>query len=134
MQERCYYYYYNYFYNNFMYHFSQFCYNNNYLFFNHFSTQKMTTHQKKRLDYDHSINVIIIYNKLLPTFISLLSSVHIAVREGYSSCLVCLSVCLSAHAMLAVPALKVYNERYHRVKRQICGNIKMAGFFKIVLF
>ena len=50
--------------------------------------------------------------------------------------LVCHSVCLSGHAILAVRAIKKYNERYHRVKRQICGNIKMACFFphKIVLF
>ena len=51
--------------------------------------------------------------------------------EGYSSCLMCVSVCLSAHAILAVRAIKSYNERYHRVKRQICGNIKMAFFFKL---
>ena len=41
---------------------------------------------------------------------------------------VCLSVCLSTHAILAVRAT---NERYHRVKRQICGNIKMAFFLKL---
>ena len=42
------------------------------------------------------------------------------------------SVCLSAHAILAVRATKsITIERYHRVKRQICGNIKMAFFFKL---
>ena len=44
---------------------------------------------------------------------------------------VCLSACLSAHAILAVRAMKRKNERYHRVKRQICGNIKMAFSFKL---
>ena len=38
----------------------------------------------------------------------------------------CLSVCLSGHAILAVRAIKS-----HRVKRQICGNIKMAFFIKL---
>ena len=48
--------------------------------------------------------------------------------EGYSTWFVILSVCLSVrHAILAVRAI---NERYHRVKRQICGNIKMAFFIK----
>ena len=63
--------------------------------------------------------------------------------EGYSTWFVilsvilsfclsfCLSVCLSGHAILAVRAIKKYNERYHRVKRQICGNIKMAFFIKL---
>ena len=51
--------------------------------------------------------------------------------EGYSSCLVCLSVCLSAHTILAVRAIKKYNERYCCVKRQICSNIKMAFFLKL---
>ena len=50
--------------------------------------------------------------------------------KGYSSCLVCLCVCVC----VCVPVCtrysgstwdKKYNERYHRVKRQICGNIKM---------
>ena len=45
---------------------------------------------------------------------------------------VCLYVCLSAHAILAARAIKsTYNERYHRVKRQICSNIKMAFSFKL---
>ena len=45
---------------------------------------------------------------------------------------VCLSVCLSAHAILAVRTIKsIYNERYHTVKCQICGNIKIAFFLKL---
>ena len=44
---------------------------------------------------------------------------------------VCLYVCLSAHVILAVRAIKKYNERCHRVKRQICGNIKMAFSFQL---
>ena len=44
---------------------------------------------------------------------------------------VCMYVCLSAHAILAVCAIKKYNERYHRVKREICGNIKKAFFLKL---
>ena len=49
--------------------------------------------------------------------------------EGYNTWFVILS--LSGHAILAVRAIKKYNERYHRVKRQICGNIKMAFFIKL---
>ena len=57
---------------------------------------------------------------------------------GYSSYLVCMyvcmyvcmSVCLSAHAILAVRAIKSI-KRYHRIKRQICGNIKKAFFLKL---
>ena len=41
-------------------------------------------------------------------------------------------VCLSEHAILAVRAVRsIYNERCHRVKRQICGNIKKAFFLKL---
>ena len=43
---------------------------------------------------------------------------------------VCLYVCLSEHAILAAHAIR-YNERCHRVKRQICGNIKKAFFLKL---
>ena len=45
---------------------------------------------------------------------------------------VCLSVCLSAHSILAVRAIKsiMKDKRYHRVKRQISGNIKMVFFLK----
>ena len=32
--------------------------------------------------------------------------------------------------ILAVRAIREYNERCHRVKRQICGNIKKAFFLK----
>ena len=38
-------------------------------------------------------------------------------------------VCLSEHA-IRVRAVR-YNERCHRVKRQICGNIKKAFFLKL---
>ena len=41
---------------------------------------------------------------------------------------VCVSVCLSTHIILAVRAIKCRNERYHRVKHQICCNIKIAFF------
>ena len=45
---------------------------------------------------------------------------------------VCMYVCLSAYAILSVRAIKsIYNEIYHRVKRQICGNIEMAFFLKL---
>ena len=41
-------------------------------------------------------------------------------------------VCLSEHAILEVRAIRYkYNERCHRVKRQICGNIKKAFFLKL---
>ena len=43
---------------------------------------------------------------------------------------VVLYVCLSAHAILAVHAI---NERYHRVKHQICCNMKMAFFLIIIV-
>ena len=43
----------------------------------------------------------------------------------------CVCVCLSGHAILAVRAIKTYNERYYHVKRQICGNIKMAFYLKL---
>ena len=64
--------------------------------------------------------------------------------EGYSSCLVCvcvcvyvcvclyvLYVCLSAHAILAVCAIRsITKDAIERCMRQICGNIKMAFFLK----
>ena len=50
--------------------------------------------------------------------------------EGYSSRLVCTYVC-HAHDILAVRAIKSVNERYRRVKRQICGNIIMTFFLKL---
>ena len=44
---------------------------------------------------------------------------------------VCVCVCLSGHAILAVRVFKsIMKDTYHCVKRQICGNIKMAFFFK----
>ena len=49
-----------------------------------------------------------------------------ACAEGYSSCLVCVCVCLSVCLSVCM-----YNERWHRVKRQICGNIKKAFFLKL---
>ena len=58
----------------------------------------------------------------------------------YSSCLVCLSVCMYV-CMYVCMSVRTrysgstrnskYNERYHRVKRQICGNIKKAFFLKL---
>ena len=48
--------------------------------------------------------------------------------------LVCLSVCVCFPYSGSTRDEK-YNEIYHRVKHQICGNIKMDFFFlKIVLF
>ena len=44
---------------------------------------------------------------------------------------VCLYVCLSAHAILAVRTIKQYNERCHCVKRQIYSNIKRAFSLKL---
>ena len=56
-------------------------------------------------------------------------------REGYSSCLVCLSVCmyvcLSEHAIPAVRTIQSITKDTNRVKRQICGNIKKAFFLKL---
>ena len=57
-------------------------------------------------------------------------------NEGYSSCLVgvyvCLSVCLSVCTRYSGSTRDLkYNERYHRVKRQISGNIKMPFFLKL---
>ena len=43
---------------------------------------------------------------------------------------VCLYVCLSAHAILAVQAIRSITKDTC-VKRQICGNTKMAFFFKL---
>ena len=40
----------------------------------------------------------------------------------------CLSVCFPYSGSTRD---EKYNERYHRVKRQICGNIKMASFLKL---
>ena len=57
-------------------------------------------------------------------------------REGYSSCLVCLSVCMyvcisvRTHYSGSTRNYK-YNERCHRVKRQICDNNKKAFFLKL---
>ena len=53
--------------------------------------------------------------------------------EGYSSRSVCLYVCLSEHAILAVRAVRSITKDaiVRRVKRQICGNIKMAFFLKL---
>ena len=45
--------------------------------------------------------------------------------------LVCLSVCLSVFPYSGSTRDKKYNERYHRVKRQFCGNIKKVFFFKL---
>ena len=52
--------------------------------------------------------------------------------------LVCHSVCHSVFLSVCPDTLfwqyarlKKYNERYHRVKRQICGNIKMAFYIKL---
>ena len=42
--------------------------------------------------------------------------------------LVCLSVCFSYSGSTRDDK---YNERYHRVKRQICGNIKIVFFLKL---
>ena len=45
---------------------------------------------------------------------------------------VCLSVCVSVRTRYSGSARDYkYNEKYHCVKRQICGNIKMAFFFKL---
>ena len=65
-------------------------------------------------------------------------------REGYSSCLVCVSVCLSAHAILAVHAIRSITkdaivlsvreggrDGRRGGRNQICGNIKMAFFLKL---
>ena len=41
---------------------------------------------------------------------------------------VCLSVCFPYSGSTRD---EKYNERYHRVKRQFCGNIKKAFFFKL---
>ena len=44
---------------------------------------------------------------------------------------VCLYVCLSEHAILAVRAVRSITKDVKRVKRQICGNIKKAFFLKL---
>ena len=52
--------------------------------------------------------------------------------EGYSTWSVCLSVCLSVcFPYSGSTRNEKYNERYHRVKCQFCGNIKKAVFFKL---
>ena len=53
--------------------------------------------------------------------------------EGYSGCpvCVCVSVCLSAHAILAVRTIKsIMKDIYYHVKHHICANIKMVFFLK----
>ena len=51
---------------------------------------------------------------------------------NYSSCPVGVSVCLSAHAILAVRAIKsITKDTVVFNKRQICGNIKKAFFLKL---
>ena len=45
---------------------------------------------------------------------------------------VCLSVCMSVRTRYSGSMRSYkYNERCHRVKRQICGNIKKAFFLKL---
>ena len=45
---------------------------------------------------------------------------------------VCMYVCMSVRTRYSGSTHNSkYNERYHRVKRQICGNIKKAFFFKL---
>ena len=50
--------------------------------------------------------------------------------DGYSSCLVCVCVCLSGHAILAVRAIKSIMKDII-VLSVICGNIKMEFFLKL---
>ena len=65
-------------------------------------------------------------------------------REGYSCCLVCVCVCVCvcvSVCMYVCMSVRTrysgstrnykYNERCHRVKRQIYGNIKKAFFLKL---
>ena len=48
--------------------------------------------------------------------------------KGYSTWSVCVCVCFPYSGSTRD---EKYSERYHRVKRQICGNIKMAFFLKL---
>ena len=52
-------------------------------------------------------------------------------REGYSSCLVCVSVCLSEHAILAVRAVRSITKDAIVLSVRFAAILKKAFFLKL---
>ena len=55
-------------------------------------------------------------------------------REGYSTCSVCVSVCVCVFPILAPRAIRLYKQQYQRLQRDTGMKYKKGFFFKTLRF